>query len=177
MEGAADGRCCDVAVESMTDLDDEQWMREALAEARLAGARGDVPVGAVLVHEGRVLARAHNERELTGSPLAHAEVLALERAGRSQKRWRLDDCTLYVTLEPCPMCAGALVQARLGKLVFGAFDARHGAARSLYQLCDDPRAPHQLRVHGGVLEPDCVALLQGFFQGLRERAKAPVTQP
>lgn len=141
-------------------------MQVALDEARAALAHGDVPIGAVVVDAaGDVIARAHNERELTGDPTAHAEVLALRRAaaGLEASGWRLDDCTLVVTLEPCTMCAGALVNARVGRLVFGAFDPKAGAVASLWDVVRDPRLNHRVEVIGGVASDDCSALLREFF--------------
>jgi tRNA(adenine34) deaminase len=148
-------------------LDDRGAMRVALAEAARAVAHGDVPVGAVVLVEGRVVATRHNERELRLDPTAHAEILALQDAAAALGTWRLGDVTLVVTLEPCPMCAGALVAARLGRLVFGAVDPKAGACGSLYQLCADPRLNHELPVTGGVLAAECGALLEEFFAGRR----------
>ena len=142
-------------------------MRIALEEARVAGTSGDVPVGAVVVHNGEVIARRHNEREVTGDPTAHAEVLALRDASEALGRWRLDDCTLVVTLEPCIMCAGALVNARIGKLVYGAADLKGGATASLYNVMSDPRVNHNPPVEHGVLAAECGAMLQDFFSRLR----------
>jgi len=142
-------------------------MHVALEEARIAGAAGDVPVGAVVLHEGNVIARRHNEREATGDPTAHAEVLALRDASEVLGRWRLDDCTLVVTLEPCIMCAGALVNARIGKLVYGAADLKGGATASLYNVMADPRVNHNPPVEHGVLAAECGAVLQDFFSRLR----------
>jgi len=142
-------------------------MRIALEEARLAGDAGEVPVGAVVVHNGEVIARRHNEREVTGDPTAHAEVLALRDASEALGRWRLDDCTLVVTLEPCIMCAGALVNARIGKLVYGAADLKGGATASLYNVMSDPRVNHNPPVEHGVLAAECGAMLQDFFSRLR----------
>jgi len=142
-------------------------MRVALAEAAQAVAHGDVPVGAVALVEGRVVATRHNERELRLDPTAHAEILALQDAAAALGTWRLGDVTLVVTLEPCPMCAGALVAARVGRLVFGAADPKSGACGSLYQLCGDPRLNHELPVTGGVLAEECGRLLEEFFAGRR----------
>jgi tRNA(adenine34) deaminase len=151
-------------------LTDEQAMQEALAEAALAPAHGDVPVGAVVVVDGEVVARRHNEREKTGDPSAHAELLALRDAAARLGMWRLDGATLVVTLEPCPMCAGALVAARVGRLVFGAVDPKAGACGSLYNLCADPRLNHELPVTPGVMDSEASGLLESFFNGLRQRA-------
>ncbi len=143
-------------------------MGEALAEARLAPVHGDVPIGAVLLDpEGTVLARAHNERELANDPSAHAELLALRRAAAVRGSWRLEDCTLVVTLEPCTMCAGALVLARVGRLVFGAYDPKAGAVASLWDVVRDPRLNHRVEVVGGIAEADSSELLRDFFAGHR----------
>lgn len=143
---------------------DESAMRDALGEAHMALAHGDVPVGAVVVHNGRIIASRHNEREKSGDPTAHAEVLALRDAAAQLGRWRLDDCTLYVTLEPCVMCAGALVNARIGRLVYGAADPKAGATASLYNVCADPRLNHNPPVVHGVRADECSALLSEFFR-------------
>ncbi|MBI5088893.1 MAG: nucleoside deaminase, partial [Actinobacteria bacterium] len=141
---------------------DGRAMQQALVEARAAVAHGDVPVGAVVVRDGQVIAAAHNERELSGDPTAHAELLALRRAASVVGNWRLDECTLYVTLEPCPMCAGAVVNARVARLVFGASDPKAGAARTLYQVADDPRLNHRALVEGGLMADEAGALLKQF---------------
>ena len=148
-------------------MTNEDAMRVALDEARAAAAAGDVPVGAVVVRNGEIIARRHNERELTGDPTAHAEVLALRDASASMGTWRLDDCTLVVTLEPCIMCAGALVNARIGRLVYGAADLKAGATASLYNVMSDPRVNHNPPVEHGVLGNECAAVLQEFFSRLR----------
>ncbi len=142
-------------------------MRIALDEARRALLHTDVPVGAVALADGEPVARAHNEREQRGDPTAHAELLALRSAAEAIGSWRLGEVTMVVTLEPCPMCAGALVAARVGRLVFGAHDPRAGACGSLYNLCSDPRLNHELPVTGGVLEADSAQLLQEFFAARR----------
>jgi len=142
-------------------------MHLALAEARKAIEHGDVPVGAVAMVDGRVIATRHNERERGLDPTAHAEILALRDAAASLGTWRLTDVTLVVTLEPCAMCAGALVAARLGRLVFGAVDPKAGACGSLYQLCADPRLNHELPVRGGVLAEECGVVLEEFFAARR----------
>ena len=139
----------------------------ALAEARAAAADGEVPVGAVVVADGRVVAARHNERERTGDPTAHAELLALRDAAAALGGWRLVDATMVVTLEPCPMCAGALVAARVGRLVFGARDPRAGACGSLYNLCVDPRLNHEVTVTEGVRASECGAVLTSFFSERR----------
>ncbi len=142
-------------------------MGAALDEARRARARGEVPVGAVLLWGGRILCRAHNLREIRGDPLAHAECLVLGEAARRLGRWRLDEATVVVTLEPCPMCAGALLQARVPLLVYGAADPKAGAAGTLYDLTDDPRLNHRLRVVRGVRAAEAGQLLREFFAGRR----------
>lgn len=140
-------------------------MRRALDEADLAAAAGDVPVGAVvLAPDGALLAAGHNEREATGDPTAHAEVLALRRAAAALGEWRLSGCTLVVTLEPCTMCAGALVQSRVGRVVYGARDEKAGAAGSLWDVVRDRRLNHRPEVVHGVLEADCAARLTAFFR-------------
>lgn len=144
-------------------------MKLALAEARSAAARGEVPVGAVIVVDGTVVAAAGNTRELAADPTGHAELTAIREASKVLGRWRLHDATLYVTLEPCPMCAGAIVNARIPRLVYGASDPKAGAVRSLYQLCDDPRLNHRLQIEAGVLAEEGGALLRDFFQKKRSR--------
>ena len=142
-------------------------MRLALALAREAGTLGEIPVGAVVVHDGRVLSQAHNLRETLSDPTAHAERLALAMAGRSLGTWRLDACTLFVTLEPCPMCAGAIVLSRIGTVVYGARDPKAGACRSLYRLLDDRRLNHRPKVVAGVMVEECGAVLTEFFRARR----------
>ena len=144
-------------------LDDDASMRLALAAAHDAGARGDVPVGAVALRDGVVLATAGNAREELADPTAHAELLVLRAAAAVLGRWRLDEVTVVVTLEPCAMCAGALVNARVARLVFGAADLKAGAVGSRYNLCADPRLNHEVRVTSGVLEAACSAMLSAFF--------------
>lgn len=147
---------------------DEKFMREALAEARAAAAVGEVPIGAVVVRAGEIVARAHNRRELDQDPSAHAEFSALCAAAQSLGRWRLSDCTVYVTLEPCCMCAGLMVNARVGRCVYGAADAKAGALGSLYDLNADSRLNHRFNVHAGVLADECCEVLSGYFSGLRD---------
>lgn len=144
-------------------------MDAALDEARAAIAHGDVPIGAlvVLTATGEIVGTGHNEREQRGDPTAHAEVLALQAASARLKRWRLDDCTLVVTLEPCPMCAGAAVNARLGAIVFGAADPKAGASGSLYNLAADPRLNHEMPVVAGVRADESATLLRTFFSERR----------
>ena len=151
---------------TITEID-EKFMREALAEARVAAAVGEVPIGAVVVRDGEVVARAHNRRELDQDPSAHAEFAALCAAARSLGRWRLSDCTVYVTLEPCCMCAGLMVNARVGRCVYGATDAKAGALGSLYDLNADSRLNHRFNVSVGVLADECREVLSDYFSGLR----------
>jgi tRNA(adenine34) deaminase len=147
---------------------DEQFMRLALAQAEAAFARGETPVGAVVANaSGEVIAAAGNERELSGDPTAHAEVLAVRAAAQVVGSWRLTGCSIYVTLEPCPMCAGALVHARLDRLVYGPQDPRAGAAYSLYNIVQDPRLNHRMEITTGVLADECARLLRDFFEGRR----------
>ena len=148
-------------------MTDEEAMALALAEAALAVDHGDVPVGAVALAGGEVIARRHNERELRHDPTAHAELLALQDASRLLGRWRLREVHLVVTLEPCPMCAGALVAGRVGHLTFGASDPKAGACGSLYNLCVDPRLNHEVGVTPGVRAAEAAALLGQFFAGRR----------
>lgn len=146
---------------------DEKWMRMALALAQEALDAGETPVGCVIVRAGEIIARARNRREEARDPTAHAEMLAIREAARKTGNWRLSDCEMYVTLEPCPMCAGAVSQARLGRLVFGAFDKERGCAGSVYRICEDPAFPWFTPSEGGVLEAECALLLNRFFQRAR----------
>jgi tRNA(adenine34) deaminase len=160
-----------------TPLGDEDAMELALAEARAAAAEGEVPVGAVTILGGRVVASRHNERERTSDPTAHAEMLALRDTAAALGSWRLSEVTLVVTLEPCPMCAGALVAARVGRLVYGANDPRAGACGTLYNLCADPRLNHETVVTAGVAASECGSLLTSFFAQKRpEKQKRPENQ-
>ncbi len=147
--------------------DDGDWMQLALLEAARAPGHDDVPVGAVVVRDGSVIASRHNERELTGDPTAHAEILALRDAAREIGSWRLNDCTLIVKLEPCLMCGGAAVNSRLGRLVYGAADMAAGACLSLYNVCDDPRLNHRVELTPGVEAEACATLLTDFFAARR----------
>jgi tRNA(adenine34) deaminase len=147
--------------------DDEHWMRLAIAEARRALEHDDVPIGAVVVHGGEVLATGRNERELRQDPTAHAEAIALREAARALGSWRVLDSTLYVTLEPCPMCAGAVVLARLPRVVYGCADPKAGAAGSVLDVLAEPRLNHRPQVTGGVLAGECAALLTDFFAARR----------
>ena len=145
----------------------ERWMGLALGEARAAAAEDEVPVGAVIVAGGRVIASGHNQREQLADPTAHAEMIALTQAAASLGSWRLEDCVLYVTLEPCPMCAGAILQARVPCVVWGAADPKAGAAWSLYNIPQDERLNHRCDLVAGVEEEACKSLLEGFFRSRR----------
>ena len=152
------------AVERLTD---EQFMLEAVREAEAAAAQGEVPVGAVIVREGRIIARGRNLRETWQDPTAHAEVVALRAAAQHVGSWRLEACTLYVTMEPCPMCAGALVNARIPRLVYGCSDPKAGAVDTLFRVVTDERLNHRMEVAAGVLGAACSELLRAFFQRIR----------
>lgn len=162
----------------MPARDDELWMREALAEARQCLLTPhtapdvpipDVPIGAVCVYENRIISRGHNRREATSDPTAHAEILALRAAAQVLGQWRLEGVTLYVTLEPCPMCAGALWLARVERIVFGAWEPKTGACGSIFDIPRDPRLNHRPQLRGGVLETECAALLEEFFARQRNK--------
>ena len=144
-------------------------MERALREASAAAIRGEVPVGAVLVKVNHVLGKGHNQCELLKDPTAHAEVIAITAAANQLSNWRLEGCQLYVTKEPCAMCAGAILNSRLQKLIFGCYDEREGCCGSLYQLCGDPRFSHKTFVKGGVLEEPCGSILTSFFNSRRKR--------
>ncbi|WMT29086.1 tRNA adenosine(34) deaminase TadA [Bacillus aerius] len=150
---------------------DEQFMQEAISEALKAKQIGEVPIGAVIVVDDQIVSRAHNLRESEQRSIAHAELLAIDEACKITGSWRLEDAVLYVTLEPCPMCAGAIVLSRVKKVVFGAYDPKGGCAGTLMNLLDDERFNHQSEVIGGVLENECGELLSQFFRDLRQRKK------
>ncbi|MHB0857820.1 MAG: tRNA adenosine(34) deaminase TadA [Anaerolineae bacterium] len=154
-------------------MDHERWMRAALEEARLAADAGEIPVGAVVVCGDAIVGRGHNRKETLRDPTAHAEILALREAARTLDAWRLRGCTLYCTLEPCSMCAGALVNARVETLVFAIRDPKTGAAGSVYDLVRSPWLNHTLRVVSGVLADDAQVLMQAFFERLRAAREAP----
>jgi tRNA(adenine34) deaminase len=149
----------------------EHFMRLALEQAEEAFREDEVPIGAVVVHDGRVIASAHNQREQLHDPTAHAEMIAITQAAESLHSWRLEGCTLYVTLEPCPMCAGAILQARIPTLVYGAADPKAGAVRTLFRLLDDPRLNHRCRIEADVLAEPCAEILGRFFQAQRRLGK------
>jgi tRNA(adenine34) deaminase len=155
-----------------SETSDRAFMSLAFSEARLAAAAGEIPVGAVVVCGGEVIGRGHNRREELQNPIAHAEVLALQAASSYQKSWRLEDCSLYVTLEPCLMCVGVILQARISRLIFGCLDPKAGAVESLYRLCEDSRLNHTLPVIGGVMADECSRILTKFFADLRRKKVA-----
>ncbi|MFC0332364.1 tRNA adenosine(34) deaminase TadA [Paenibacillus sepulcri] len=148
---------------------DRQWMQEAIEEALKAERLGEVPIGAVIVHGDEVIGRGHNLRETSMDPTAHAEIIAIREASRKLGAWRLLDCTLYVTLEPCPMCAGALIQSRVKKVVYGTADPKAGCAGTLMNLLQEPRFNHETQLVSGLLQEECSALLTQFFRRLRGR--------
>ncbi len=148
---------------------DVRFMQMAIGAAGVGEENGDVPIGAVIVHENRIIAKAYNQRQQLQDPTAHAEIIALTQAAAALGSWRLHDCTIYVTLEPCSMCAGALVLARIDRLVYGCDDPKTGAVKSLYNICQDERLNHQVEVTAGVLGEQCSAMLSDFFA--RRRAE------
>jgi tRNA(adenine34) deaminase len=148
------------------------WMARAIAEARKAESKEEVPIGCVIVHDNRIIARGHNLRETTQDPAAHAELIAIRKAARKLGSWRLLNCTLYVTLEPCTMCMGAIILSRIPTVVFGCYDPKGGAAGSLYDLSNDPRLNHQVTLLPRILETECSGLLSSFFVELRARKRA-----
>lgn len=154
-------------------MTDDLLMQEAITQARAALALDEVPIGCVIFHRPSesIIARAHNLRESRSDPTAHAEILAIRRAAAALDDWRLTDCTLAVTLEPCPMCAGAMVNARVGRLVYGCADPKAGAVRTLFQLCDDPRLNHRIEIASGILSDPCAQLLSDFFKAQRALGK------
>jgi tRNA(adenine34) deaminase len=150
-------------------MNDNTFMTEALIEARRAFAENEVPIGAVAVFDKKVIARAHNVRERTSNPLGHAEILLLEKLAKEQKSWRLEDVTIYVTCEPCLMCAGALIQARIPRVVYGCRDPKAGACDSLYEVTRDERLNHRIETIGGVMEEECAGILSEFFRMKRKK--------
>ena len=147
---------------------DQRFMKLAIDQAFIAAENGDVPVGVVIVFENRVIAKAHNQRQLLNDPTAHAEIIALTQAAEAVGNWRLNGCTIYVTLEPCPMCAGALVMARIDRLVFGCKDPKAGACGSLYNIVQDERLNHNMDITSGVLDTECGQVLSDFFKVRRD---------
>ena len=148
-------------------MNDQDFMREALIEAKVAYQKGEVPIGAVIVRDDRIIARDHNRREEQADPTAHAEILVIRQAGQALGGWRLSGSTLYVTIEPCPMCAGALVQSRVDRLVYGAPDIKAGAVDSLYHITNDDRLNHRLKITSGVLAEESAELMKLFFKERR----------
>jgi len=158
----------------MSADDDCRWMIEAMRLARAALAEDEVPVGCVIVHGGRAIGRAHNQREMLEDPTAHAEMIAITQAAEALGSWRLGGCTLYVTLEPCVMCTGAMVLARIDRLVYGARDPKAGAVESVFRILDEPRLNHRVVAAGGVMAEECGTILSEFFRGKRAgRPDAP----
>ncbi|MFO8069234.1 MAG: tRNA adenosine(34) deaminase TadA [Alkalibacterium sp.] len=149
----------------------EKWMNEALKEAKKAGEIGEVPIGAVIVKDGAVIGRGHNQRESSQNATTHAEMIAIQEANRKLGNWRLENCHLFVTLEPCVMCSGAIVLARLKSIYYGPSDPKGGAVRTLMTVLEDERLNHQCEVHSGVMEEECRLLLTTFFRELREEKK------
>ncbi|MFD2761373.1 tRNA adenosine(34) deaminase TadA [Lentibacillus juripiscarius] len=152
-------------------MDDATYMMEAIRQANKAKAMNEVPIGAIIVHDENVIAAGYNVRETSQTTLSHAELIAIKKANQAIGSWRLEDCTLYVTLEPCPMCAGAILQSRIGRVVYGAPDPKAGCAGTLMNLLDDKRFNHQAAVTSGVLEAECSGLLTDFFRELRGNKK------
>lgn len=150
---------------------DQFYMKAAIEEANIAGAKGEVPIGAVIVHDGQIIARAHNLRETTRNAVTHAELMAIQDACEVLDNWRLENTTLYVTLEPCPMCAGAILQSRIPRVVYGARDPKAGCVDSLYRLLNDERFNHECEVKENVLADECGGLLTQFFRDLRDKKK------
>ncbi|MEV2586199.1 tRNA adenosine(34) deaminase TadA [Paenibacillus larvae] len=148
----------------------EQWMQEAISEALKAETIHEVPIGAVIVHEGRIIGRGHNLRETSMDPTAHAEMIAIREASEFLRAWRLLNCTLYVTLEPCPMCAGAIVQSRILRVVYGTIDPKAGCAGTLMNLLQEDRFNHRVEVINGILREECSSLLTSFFRKLRNKS-------
>ncbi len=150
------------------EKDDYYFMEKALMQARVAYKNGEVPVGAVVVKDGKIISRGHNRRETDKDPTAHAELIAMKNASKKLSSWRLSGCTLYVTLEPCPMCSGLIVNSRIDRVVFGAYDQKAGCCTTLYHLCNDVRFNHRAEILGGVMEDDCGKILSDFFREKRK---------
>ena len=156
----------------MKQSDDERYMREALKQAKKAYALGEVPIGCVIVHDGKIIGRGYNRRNTDKSTLSHAEIIAIKKASKAVGDWRLEECTLYVTLEPCQMCAGAIVQARIPKVVMACMNPKAGCAGSVLNILDMPAFNHQVEAVRGILAQECETLLKTFFKELRLRNKA-----
>jgi len=159
----------------MIEKSHDYWMTRAIAEARKAEAKDEVPIGCVIVRDGRIIARGHNLRETTQDPAAHAELIAIRKAARKLGSWRLLNCTLYVTLEPCTMCMGAIILSRIPTVVFGCYDPKGGAAGSLFDLSNDSRLNHTVELLPRILEAECSGLLSNFFADLRSRKRVERT--
>lgn len=155
--------------------DQERFMKEAIRQAKKARALEEVPIGCVIVHDGQVIGRGYNRRNTDKSTLAHAEITAIKRASKKLGDWRLEDCTLYVTVEPCPMCAGAIVQARIPRVVFGTRNSKAGCAGSILDLLNEPRFNHQVEVEEGLLQPECSEIMKRFFSRFRKNKAAEET--
>lgn len=155
----------------MMTLTDEEYMREAIIEAKRAEGKAEVPIGAIIVLNGEIIARAHNLRECKQNAIAHAELLAIDQACKKMKSWRLENAELYVTLEPCPMCSGAIILSRIKRVIYGAADPKGGCAGTLMNLLQDERFNHKSEITSGVLEEECSLLLSDFFKGIREKKK------
>ena len=151
--------------------EDEKFMKEAIKQAKKAEAIGDVPIGCVIVHDGKIIARGYNKRSKEKTVLAHAELLAIQKASKKVNDWRLEDCTMYITLEPCQMCAGAIVQARIPKVVIGAMNPKAGCAGSVLNILQIDKFNHQVEIERGILEEECSQMLSDFFKELRRRKK------
>ena len=151
--------------------EDQRFMKVAIEQAKIAEENGDVPIGAIIVHKNQIIGKAYNQREQLKDPTAHAEIIALTQAAAALENWHLNGCTMYVTLEPCPMCAGALVLSRMDRLVYGCDDPKTGAVKSLYNIVTDGRLNHRLEVTSGVLADECTKQLQDFFQHRRGKNK------
>lgn len=149
----------------------EAYMQEAMKQAKKAALLGEVPIGCIIVHDGKIIGRGYNRRNTDKSALSHAEIAAIRKASRKLDDWRLEECTLYVTLEPCQMCAGAIVQARIPEVIIGCMNPKAGCAGSIYNMLEEPAFNHQVRVFRGVLETECSQMLKSFFKGLRQRLK------
>lgn len=160
-----------MALETRQAQENKHFMKLAIDQAHIAEENGDVPIGAVVVHKDTIIAKAYNQREQLQDPTAHAEIIALTQAAAAMENWHLNGCTMYVTLEPCCMCAGALVLARIDRLVYGCDDPKAGACKSLYNIVQDERLNHQLEITSGVLENQCSGLLQAFFEKKRTENK------
>ena len=146
----------------------EKWMSEAIRLAQIAYEKDEIPVGAIVIKDNKIIGRGYNQREILKDPTAHAEVLAITAAANTIADWRLDDCTLYVTKEPCAMCAGAIINSRINNVIFGCYDAERGYCGSIADLCGDPRLKNDITVRGGIKEQECLSLIQDFFKTRRK---------